>query len=480
MTKENEKYFDRQKLYSEVWEYTIVNLCKQYDVSHSVLVNACKALNIPRPHVGYWTQKELGKAPPPLELPLLDNPPRLLIHPPKPEKQSKPVTTRKNVIQESEQKSRPSNKEIKIAQMDSSSQQKNKGTDIKQIVTLPDIKSEPNIEEAPQKKPIIEISNWQDSIPKKECLLPQIFEDAIKLIEKEKNPEMAITLPPKTEKENPFVRKTRLMLERKINNLRNKSSMNNNGRVRCYGKYLFDVDVSPEAVERTLNILQALCNAFEKRGFNLVSERNEYYQYYDTYFSIWGEKISFLITETDKKGKLTLQNKYYSSKPVFKRQWEDTEKSALEEKLNDVISGLIFTAAWKKEEAARQKKAEEDRKHKQERERLAKMDKQRIANFNKAVECWIHYQNMSAFLAMVKKGYKRSGKKTEETAKWIRWAADYIAKYKTKFENLVRYEVEEYEEQSEMKSDFKLPYIPKPPEPYNYWKRPWYKRLKDR
>jgi len=111
MTDENnEQYYNRQKLYAEVWEHTLIMLCKQYGVTHSELVNACKKLNVPRPAVGYWTQKDLGKAPLPFELPLFDNPPRLLIHPPKAEKKAKPLPVKKVVLRKPEEKPKAVNK----------------------------------------------------------------------------------------------------------------------------------------------------------------------------------------------------------------------------------------------------------------------------------------------------------------------------------------------------------------------------------
>ena len=91
-------------------------------------------------------------------------------------------------------------------------------------------------------------------------------------------------------------------------------------------------------------------------------------------------------------------------------------------------------------------------------------------------EYWVQYQNMAAFLAMVKKANRKSAKRNNDTGKWIRWAANYLAKYKTKFEDMVRYDVEEYNEYKEKTTDFMPIYNPPPEEPYNYWKRPWYQR----
>lgn len=59
----------RDDLYDQVWSTPMSRLAKRYDVSGSYLARVCEALNVPRPPVGYWQKKEVGKAPPQPELP---------------------------------------------------------------------------------------------------------------------------------------------------------------------------------------------------------------------------------------------------------------------------------------------------------------------------------------------------------------------------------------------------------------------------
>jgi len=446
----------------------MANLCKQYGVSHSALVQVCKTLNIPRPSTGYWIQKDFGKAPPPSELTPFDNPPNLLIHPPEVKKETKPVVEKKAEAQKPAQKTEPARK-----------------IETNQIV-LPTVSdNEPQPAQVPLKDTALCIA-WQNLVPQEGILLPQAFEDAIHLIEKESLPEMKITVPATIEQEHPYVQNTRLALERKNDNIRL-----DYGRIKTYGKDMFDVNVGPDSAQRTVNILQTLCNAFEKRGFDLVSEWNENGKYGYIYVIILGEKINFSITESSQKvkpegyeyvptGKLTLENPALSSQSGCQHRWSDTKKISLEARLNDIVAGFIFAAAWKKEYAARRKAAEEDQKRREairrEEERLARIEKQRIVNFQKGTEHWVQYQNMAAFLAMVRKAHKKSAKRNNDTAKWIRWASNYLAKYKAKFENMVRYDVEEYDEYKERATDFRPINNLPPEEPYNYWKRPWYQR----
>ena len=184
-TDKKELFYNRDTLYVEVWEHTLIRLCKQYDVSHSALVKACETLNVPRPSVGYWTQKELGKAPSPSILPPFDNPPLLLIHPPIAKKEPKPMPVKKTRSQKPVVESKP---KIEI--------------EVDQVALPPELNDEPRPIQAPEIKTAIKTVNWLNLIPKEGIVAPQAFEDAIRLIEKESLPEMAITVPVATENED--------------------------------------------------------------------------------------------------------------------------------------------------------------------------------------------------------------------------------------------------------------------------------------
>jgi len=343
------------------------------------------------------------------------------------------------------------------------------------------------------------ISNWQALFPQGDCIFPQIFEEAGKLIDKEKLPEMVVNLPKKIDKEYPYVKNTRRNLEKKYKGLTEHSLSYSNGLFNCDRKERFWVNISPNSFERVFNLLQALCEAFEKRGFNFISEPYDYLHQHETYIIIMGEKLLFSIEEEVEKvslekidrktyldhkfiptGILTFKNRSRPYKMEFQNSWTDTKESPLEDNLNDIIAGLIFTSVIIKEETERKKREEEKRRHaealKREMERLAKQEKQRVANFIEATEYWEQYQSMKAFFTVVKKSHKKSGNKNNDTAKWIQWAREYLAKYKTICEDLVLYEVEEYNEPKE-KAVLNVPvYNPPPEEPHDYWKRPWYLR----
>jgi hypothetical protein len=474
MTRDDAHYYNREKLYDEVWKEPMTVVSKRYGVSDVALAKTCGKLNIPRPYAGYWTQKECGKAPPRPELPEFDNPPQLLIHPPSPQ------------ILSDRRLAEGLNLAVKtnLKKTDPQPEPRQNTQGSKTAPEKLDHESEP-----PKKAPC-----WQDVIPKEGILFPQAFEDAVRLLEKESLPEMAVTMSQVTEKGNSYVTNTLHVLQKKITELKKYPMMYRYGRVKSYGKDLFEVDAGPESVLRAAGILKALCNAFEKRGFSLVSEWNEQNWYGHVSVVIMGEKIAFSITEQsiqtktelkDKNdppqceytptGKLTIQN---ISPPLEMRgqyRWSDTKKIPLEERLNEVLIGFIIAAAWGREQKARQEKYKEDRAKEQaareEKERLERIEKQRIINFEKGTERWIWHQEMTAFLSAVKKCHAHEPEKQEDTEKWIHWAEEYLTNHPAVSRNMIRYETGEYREPS-TRSYYHQP----EEEPYNYWKRPWYQK----
>lgn len=59
----------REELYERVWVTPINHLAESFGVSGSYLARVCTTLNVPRPPVGHWQKKAVGKADPCPELP---------------------------------------------------------------------------------------------------------------------------------------------------------------------------------------------------------------------------------------------------------------------------------------------------------------------------------------------------------------------------------------------------------------------------
>jgi hypothetical protein len=59
----------RKELYEQVWNVPMRTLAKQYGLSDVGLAKICKKHDIPRPSLGYWRKKEVGKEPKQTPLP---------------------------------------------------------------------------------------------------------------------------------------------------------------------------------------------------------------------------------------------------------------------------------------------------------------------------------------------------------------------------------------------------------------------------
>jgi len=62
----------RAELFEQVWSTPMRRLAQRYNLSDVGLAKVCRRYNIPRPPVGYWAKREVGKAPPRPLLPPLD------------------------------------------------------------------------------------------------------------------------------------------------------------------------------------------------------------------------------------------------------------------------------------------------------------------------------------------------------------------------------------------------------------------------
>lgn len=64
----------REELYEQVWSTSIFQLAKKYGLSDVGLAKVCKRHDIPRPPLGYWAKKAVGKEPRRPPLPIVVDP----------------------------------------------------------------------------------------------------------------------------------------------------------------------------------------------------------------------------------------------------------------------------------------------------------------------------------------------------------------------------------------------------------------------
>lgn len=57
----DDRYWNRDELYEEVWTTPMKTLAKKYGLSDVGLAKTCRKLSIPLPGRGYWARKEAGQ-----------------------------------------------------------------------------------------------------------------------------------------------------------------------------------------------------------------------------------------------------------------------------------------------------------------------------------------------------------------------------------------------------------------------------------
>lgn len=77
MWKEPE-YYDRDKLYNEVWEQPVTKVAEQYGVSDVAIAKVCRKMRVPVPGRGYWRKLQTGQKMKKIPLPKYKGCPKVL------------------------------------------------------------------------------------------------------------------------------------------------------------------------------------------------------------------------------------------------------------------------------------------------------------------------------------------------------------------------------------------------------------------
>jgi hypothetical protein len=68
------KSVSREQLYRELWAEPALIVAKRYGISDVGLAKVCERFGVPKPGLGYWAQRRVGKAPAPTPLPPTSDP----------------------------------------------------------------------------------------------------------------------------------------------------------------------------------------------------------------------------------------------------------------------------------------------------------------------------------------------------------------------------------------------------------------------
>lgn len=226
------------------------------------------------------------------------------------------------------------------------------------------------------------------------------------------------------------------------------------GALICRGQNVPDVRVSPTTMDRALRVLDALFKAINARRFEFKAGANEHYC---MGIVVHGELISFSLDErlrqephrlTDKE-KQTKERGGYIYPPTYdyipsgeltikiggawnsglQSQWKDTSSTKLEDKLSDLIVGLVKNAEWQRnarlqrEEAARLR--DEENARRDARIRLQEDEARAVGKLTKDAGSWHQAQQLRAYIeAVERRGILPDGNGLEgqSLGEWLEWA----------------------------------------------------------
>jgi len=231
--------------------------------------------------------------------------------------------------------------------------------------------------------------------------------------------------------------------------------------------------VSAANIERALRIYDVLITTLEKRGYKVSvptdrkDVRGDYEANARTLVEIRGETVHFWMEERSNKVKPTPAEKEryfwppYVLKPDgllilmiggsrfqgsnFQRQWAESAKTPLEEKLGRFIVALVEASEsikaerlafeerqlqWKSEELAEAKAAEEKRAVEQAQAEQIARAKHRVDDLEDRLRRWERHAKARAFISEVRQAMtirNPDPASAQEVDRWIAWVESYLA-----------------------------------------------------
>ena len=210
---------------------------------------------------------------------------------------------------------------------------------------------------------------------------------------------------------------------------------------------VLDIRVSPAARHRALRVVDALLKALEERGYQVGAQG----------VTIEGQLIPIGVTEKDDRtahvptaaeraekqrypwtriptwdyapnGQLSIHaDAYVWWRKDLRKRWSDTRTVRLEDKLNDVVVGLVALGAALRQRADEQRREAEVRAEqerlRQERARQARMEKARRDHLIACTESWTAAERIRQLVAAVERRATAGGSEMlADVAAWTGWA----------------------------------------------------------
>jgi hypothetical protein len=207
-----------------------------------------------------------------------------------------------------------------------------------------------------------------------------------------------------------------------------------------------DVRVSKKTLLRALRIMDALLKAFETRGLEIEVDEQK------TQCLIDGERVKFYLWEMVKRSERE-RNKEQRERPstferwvftptgelVFvldeycldRKNWKDKKQSPLEDRLNDIMVGMITAAEIIRiknlqYEQERQRRLEAER-QREEVERQRRLEAECRHELDAMVALWMKSFNLRQFVVECEKALSPDAKQPSDGSEvaWLAWAYSY-------------------------------------------------------
>ncbi len=390
MWKEPE-YYDREKLYDEVWTEPVSKVAKRYDVSDVAIAKVCRKMRIPVPGRGYWAKHQSGQKLQQTLLPKFKNCPKVQRN-----------LRKKHVVVEEQQIERLVPEAFTLQEQ----LLKQEASPEMKIIYDPEIKLTNQFVKNTKKKLKESKKRISPTYDYGRCHSPA--DDAFKVNIGPENIDRALAI----------LQTLCGALKSRGYKISKKPEKPSDNRQPQYG-YYHQRETYPIYVFMLDTYISFKISESSKKYEIPKKDRKSSY---DTYEYIPTGNLCFEISD----------NPYESN---ARNKWKDGKRQRVENTLNDIIINMIKIATMKKEQEAqraeKQKIREIEAEKQREIERLAKIENARIDILLKDAERLVKYNQVKEYIeVMTAAGKKQHGENYTDSdfSKWVEWAEVFIDK----------------------------------------------------
>ena len=379
------EYYDRDKLYTEVWEKPMSEVCKSYGISDVALKKTCKKLRVATPPRGYWAKKDAGIEPPKPKLIPFENPPRLIIRRTTSPSDNDPDTAPRLAPEAFEEAERLV-QSLQLVQV---------SDDLEDL--HPFVCNTRKVFKRQQKKRYYGIEYNRVNVSEPGVFNINIGQDSIDRVS--------------------------LLLQSICQNL-------------LVNGFLIETDEDKGVVFRIMDEDLSIKISESSKKTPIPEEKQDK----DSY---WLKDYEYIPT-----GILKLEINTSAFTMKGQKTWTDGKTKNIESRIQEIIRQLIYAAAWNKEyDAYHKKRAEEWRiedEKRAERERLARLERERISRLEAGYKKWIYHKELSDYVNAVRSHYlEHKGEPEGDFDDWLKWAEGYLEENNPLKDEYPKFKVEE-------------------------------------